>query len=82
MAIQTKEWNELVEEINSLPQSYREVAAKAFRMGHHEGWWLAREDPGSTISPPAHEKTINPFNKPVITAAAEPAETAVNALEE
>jgi hypothetical protein len=65
VAIQTEEWDRLVAEINSLPQAFRDVAATAFRMGHEEGWWLARTDPDSTVSPPGHEKEVNPFNKPL-----------------
>lgn len=62
MAIQTEEWDELVAVIKTFPQAYQDIAAIAFRMGHEEGWWLARTDPDSTVSPPAHEAEVNPFN--------------------
>jgi hypothetical protein len=30
-------------------------------MGHEEGWWLARCDPDTTISPVDHARKKNPF---------------------
>lgn len=82
MAIQTDEWNELIAVIKTFPQAYQDVAAIAFRMGHEEGWWLARTDPDSTVSPPAHEKKVNPFNNGTDKVTVEPYEVPASDPEE
>ena len=65
MAIQDKERNAIIVEINNQPESVRKLAAKAFLLGHEEGWWLARTDPESGVSPVKHAADVNPFTLPV-----------------
>ena len=65
MAIQDKERNEIITEINNQPENVRKLAAKAFLLGHEEGWWLARTDPESGVSPIKHAADVNPFTLPV-----------------
>lgn len=72
MAIQDDERQKMIDAIKSFPQAYQDVAAMAFRMGHEEGWWLARTDPDSTVSPPAHEIEVNPFNNGIAKVMVEP----------
>jgi len=62
MAIQDKERKEIIDRINALPEAARDAAAEGFRLGHEEGWWLARTDPDTTVSPVDHAATTNPFN--------------------
>jgi hypothetical protein len=65
MAIQDDERAEIIAAINSQPESVRKLAAKAFLLGHEEGWWLARTDPESGVSPVEHAAEVNPFTKAV-----------------
>ncbi len=65
MAIQDKERDEIIARIKSESPAVQDLCAIAFDLGHEEGWWLARTDPDTTISPVAHAAAVNPFIRKV-----------------
>ncbi len=61
MAIQDKERQEIIDRILALDETGRKAAYDGFLLGHEEGWWLARTDPETTVSPVEHAAKTNPF---------------------
>lgn len=59
--IQDKERAAIITMIRSQSPAVQDFCAIAFTLGHEEGWWLARTDPDSTVSPVHHALEVNPF---------------------
>jgi hypothetical protein len=65
MAIQDKEREAIIAKVLEYEPAIVDLCAVAFDLGHEEGWWLARTDPDSTISPVGHAAQVNPFIRKV-----------------
>lgn len=61
MAIQEAERQALIKLVKAMPVKAQQAAAIGFAIGHEDGWWLARTDPDTTVSPVEHAKQTNPF---------------------
>jgi hypothetical protein len=61
MAIQDAEREAIIARIKSESPAVQDFCALAFALGHEEGWWLARTDPDTTVSPVKHSTDTNPF---------------------